>query len=58
MTIAVRVSDKLVKDARLYSKVDNSFVTGQIEYWARIVNRDGCPLKRKKSHRPNRRFFS
>lgn len=36
MAIAVRVSDKLVKDARLYSKVDNRSITGQIEYWARI----------------------
>ncbi len=36
MTIAVRVSDKLVKDAKLFSKVDNRSVTGQIEYWARI----------------------
>ena len=36
MTTAVRVSDKLVRDARLLSKVDNRSVTGQIEHWARI----------------------
>ena len=36
MTTAVRVSDKLVKDARLVSAVDNRSVTGQIEHWAKI----------------------
>jgi len=36
MTTAVRVSDKLVKEARLVSAVDNRSVTGQIEHWARI----------------------
>ncbi|MFH1037417.1 MAG: hypothetical protein V1789_01940 [PVC group bacterium] len=36
MTTAVRVSDKLVKEARLVSAVDNRSVTGQIEYWAKI----------------------
>jgi len=36
MTTAVRVSDKLVREARLFSKVDNRSVTGQIEHWARI----------------------
>ena len=36
MTTAVRVSDKLVRDARLLSKVDNRSLTGQIEHWARI----------------------
>ncbi|NCC60410.1 MAG: hypothetical protein EOM12_05625 [Verrucomicrobiae bacterium] len=36
MTIAVRVSDKLVKQARLISAVDNRSVTGQIEHWAKI----------------------
>ena len=32
----VRVSDKLVRAAKAYSKVDNRSVTGQIEHWARI----------------------
>lgn len=36
MTNAVRVSDKLVREARLFSKVDNRSLTGQIEHWARI----------------------
>lgn len=36
MGTAVRVSDKLVKEARLVSAVDNRSVTGQIEHWARI----------------------
>jgi len=36
MTIAVRVSDKLVRDARLVSAVESRSVTGQIEHWARI----------------------
>lgn len=36
MASAVRISDKLVREARLYSKVDNRSVTGQIEHWARI----------------------
>ncbi len=36
MTTAVRVSNKLVKEARLVSAVDNRSVTGQIEHWAKI----------------------
>jgi len=36
MTTAVRVSDKLVQAAKMYSKVENRSVTGQIEHWARI----------------------
>ncbi len=36
MTTAVRVSEKLVREARIYSKIDNRSVTGQIEHWARI----------------------
>ncbi len=36
MTTAVRVSEKLVRDAKLHSNVDNRSVTGQIEHWARI----------------------
>ena len=35
MTTAVRVSEKLVREARIYSKIDNRSVTGQIEHWAR-----------------------
>lgn len=36
MATAVRVSGKLVKEARIYSKTDNRSLTGQIEHWARI----------------------
>jgi hypothetical protein len=36
MTNAVRVSDNLVKEAKIFSKIDNRSVTGQIEHWARI----------------------
>lgn len=36
MASAVRVSDLLVKEARLVSSVENRSVTGQIEYWAKI----------------------
>jgi hypothetical protein len=36
MGIAVRISDKLVSDAKIKSKVDNRSLTGQIEYWAKI----------------------
>jgi len=36
MTNAVRVSEKLAKDAKIFSKIDKRSVTGQIEHWARI----------------------
>ena len=36
MATAVRVSEDLVKEAKIYSKIDKRSVTGQIEYWARI----------------------
>ncbi len=36
MTTAVRVSEDLVREARLLSAVDNRSVTGQIEHWARV----------------------
>jgi len=36
MTIAVRISDELAKNAKKYSKVEHRSVTGQVEYWARI----------------------
>lgn len=36
MTSAVRVSEKLVKEAKIYSKIDQRSVTGQIEHWAII----------------------
>ncbi len=36
MSTAVRISDKLIRDAKLYGKVDNRSATGQIEHWAKI----------------------
>jgi len=36
MATAVRVSEVLLKEARLVSSVENRSVTGQIEYWAKI----------------------
>lgn len=36
MTKAVRVSDELVHEAKIYSKIDKRSVVGQIEHWARI----------------------
>jgi len=32
MTTAVRVSDELVREARIFSKIDQRSFTGQIEY--------------------------
>ena len=36
MSIAVRISDDLIKEAKTLSKVENRSITGQIEYWAKI----------------------
>ena len=36
MATAVRVSDELVREAKIYSKIDQRSVTRQIEHWARI----------------------
>ena len=36
MGTALRISDKLVDEAKLQSKVENRSITGQIEYWAKI----------------------
>jgi hypothetical protein len=36
MATAVRVSDDLVREARIFSKVDQRSLTGQIEHWAKI----------------------
>ena len=36
MSIAVRISDKLVDEAKIQSRVENRSITGQIEYWAKI----------------------
>ena len=36
MTTAVRVSQELVREAKIFSKIDKRSVTGQIEHWAMI----------------------
>ncbi len=36
MATAIRVSDKLVNEARHISKIENRSLTGQIEFWAKI----------------------
>jgi len=36
MPIAIRISDKLVNQAKLMSKIEKRSLTGQIEYWAQI----------------------
>ena len=36
MGTAVRISEKLVHDAKVQSRVENRSLTGQIEYWAKI----------------------
>ena len=36
MSTAVRISDTLVRAARMMSAVENRSVTGQIEHWAKV----------------------
>lgn len=36
MATAVRISNKLAKEARLFSRVEKRSLTGQIEHWAKI----------------------
>jgi hypothetical protein len=36
MPTAVRITDDLVRDAKIFSKIDQRSLTGQIEHWARI----------------------
>jgi len=36
MSIAVRISNKLIDEAKIQSRVENRSLTGQIEYWAKI----------------------
>ncbi len=36
MATAVRISDKLLKEAKKHSQVDHRSLTGQIEHWAKI----------------------
>ena len=36
MATAVRISEELLRAAKLLSKIENRSITGQIEYWAKI----------------------
>ena len=36
MSTAIRISDQLVKTARIFSTIEYRSLTGQIEYWAKI----------------------
>ena len=36
MATAVRISEKLLNEAKKYSRVDHRSITGQIEHWAKI----------------------
>ena len=36
MSTAVRISKNLVDEAKIFSKIENRSVTGQIEHWARV----------------------
>jgi hypothetical protein len=36
MATAVRISDKLVDEAKRYGRIDHRSLAGQIEHWARL----------------------
>jgi hypothetical protein len=36
MPTAVRINDGLLREARIFSSIDNRSLTGQIEHWSRI----------------------
>ena len=36
MATAVRISDKLVDEAKKYGRIDHRSLAGQIEHWARM----------------------
>ena len=36
MPTSIRISEDLVREAKIISKIDKRSVTGQIEHWARI----------------------
>ena len=36
MTTAVRITDDLANEAKIFSKIDKRSLTGQIEHWAQI----------------------
>jgi hypothetical protein len=36
MSTTVRISEKLIEEAKKFSRIDRRSLTGQIEYWAQI----------------------
>ena len=36
MTAMIRISDELIKDAKMYGKAQHRSIPKQIEYWAKI----------------------
>ncbi len=36
MSMGIRISDQLMKEARVISTVEHRSISGQIEYWAKI----------------------
>lgn len=36
MSTAVRISEDLVEEAKIFSKIESRSITGQIEHWAKI----------------------
>ncbi len=36
MATAVRISEKLVTEARKYAHIEHRSITGQVEYWASV----------------------
>ena len=44
MSTAVRISHRLIDEAKVVSKVENRSITGQIEYWESIS--DGIHTER------------
>lgn len=36
MATAVRISERLISEARKYSHIEHRSITGQIEHWARV----------------------
>jgi hypothetical protein len=36
MSVAVKIDDNLIRDAKIFSKIDKRSLKAQIEHWARI----------------------
>lgn len=48
MATAVRISEKLVNDAKKYSRIDHRSLTGQIEHWTRMWAPKDCATQPKR----------